>query len=257
MGCRRRRGFTLVELLVVIGIIAVLLGILVPVLAGARDRARTVQCASNIRQVMFAMMAYANDREDYPLSDDAGWRFGRTPRTWVDTMAALGYLKLPNLAQGDYGILTCPSVEDSKPMLNQVGSFGPHYAYNIYVNSWIDRASPLNRDLDQQFLGRRSRMTKNVQDKILLVDVWSYDSTVSNGSYTETRATYGAHITRQLIGLQFISGHADPRHTRGTSANVAYLDGHVQLANAQLVHLTAEQDVPEQPFSTYHFARDR
>ena len=59
----RPAAFTLVELLVVIGIIALLIGILVPVIARAREQARVVQCASNIRQIYHAMVMYANEHK--------------------------------------------------------------------------------------------------------------------------------------------------------------------------------------------------
>jgi prepilin-type N-terminal cleavage/methylation domain-containing protein/prepilin-type processing-associated H-X9-DG protein len=62
---RRHRGFTLVELLVVIGIIAVLVAILMPALHRARDQAQAINCRSNLRQLTLAVLMYVNENHGY------------------------------------------------------------------------------------------------------------------------------------------------------------------------------------------------
>lgn len=67
----RQRGFTLIELMIVVAIIAILAGILIPNFVNARAQAQTAACESNLRQIATALELYYADNQVYPPSGSA------------------------------------------------------------------------------------------------------------------------------------------------------------------------------------------
>ena len=146
-GPRRRGGFTLVELLVVIGIIALLISMLMPALGKVRDQANGAKCSNNLRQLMTATLMFVGDHKgrvpggesDYarpnpeercwiangpdtnPTAYD--WRTGPQSGTLWRYVNSVGVYLCPSRVPGGEGVTPGPGYSNGKFDYTSVGAF--------------------------------------------------------------------------------------------------------------------------------------
>jgi len=151
--CPGARAFTLIELLVTIAIIAILAALILPELAGAKDRAKDTNCKSNLKQWGIAWTTYTDENNGF-FSDGMGPVSHRGE--WCLALSN-AYQKVPDL-------LLCPSAIQPSPDPD-IGYGGPHEEFEFYgmpdpnnaneslkgsygINAWIYNAPPDVTDIE-------------------------------------------------------------------------------------------------------------
>lgn len=218
----RKAGFTLVELLVVIGIIAVLISILLPTLSRARESARKASCASRLKEIVNVIHIYANEnRSKVP----PGYRDNNNPdehTIWISQGTFdifMNKLKNPKM-------LACPNLEETQPRYPDGSKLGwvLGYAY-LGGHEKLRAATDANDWKSPLRLGEKSTQTQSSQAQTIAIAADFNDWSPAD------KWTAVAHPRRNTGGFFLDNGGKTPKELRSTGGNVAYADGSVVWRN--------------------------
>ena len=269
VGKARKRGFTLVELLVVISIISVIMAITLPAFSRVRRKARTMLSMSNQRQITSAMNLFAlNNNDRYPESV-ATIGFGNN-WNWSDSTRLTGNRRRsPQLHRAmseylrryisDASTMYCPNAPQKYEYLQQAWDAGDNWdnpktsfpadpAGGSYCFYWNYRGYLGGRRV--VFRGPQGPASSRRYSKLLVSDYFGYDHWRTPGSYGSCEQFNGASITPEtwlLSAYWFRKSDADD--SPEIKLQAGYTDGHVETYSASdvvpmKVSITADGSVP-------------